>query len=278
LILSSLADWKMRKNLPQAIDRKNSFHTIIEQGATMTDAKGDKIDIDTPEPAPLTQFQMNQFVMLSALPTLAPALAPAESRLRWLEAEVAALKADVVHRAETVGSLLHRISLIREAAGCEGVMLAELPSKIATLRAELAKSNAERGEARRKNEAIEAMGYEWRWTLTLDADGNQIGVWFMRDEVEREEANDPLAEMWRELQSYQEQADRDGHGESWRTMCRERTTLAAWAAASAAEAAAAEAAWDAARGAGYAARDAAFSAQHADIAIDVIRRAKEAKR
>jgi hypothetical protein len=51
-------------------------------------------DIDTPEPPPpLTQFQMNQFVMLSALPTLAPALAPAESRLRWLEAEVAALKA-----------------------------------------------------------------------------------------------------------------------------------------------------------------------------------------
>ena len=47
----------------------------------------------TEPPPPLTQFQMNQFVMLSALPTLAPALAPAESRLRWLEAEVAALKA-----------------------------------------------------------------------------------------------------------------------------------------------------------------------------------------
>jgi len=58
----------------------------------------------------------------------------------------------------------------------------------ATLRADLAKAEAERDEARRKNEAIEAIGYEWRWTLTLDADGNQIGVWFMRDEVEREEA------------------------------------------------------------------------------------------
>jgi hypothetical protein len=91
-------------------------------------------------------------------------------------------------------------------------------------------------------------------------------------------AHDPLAEMWAALKSYQERADRHGHGESWRTMCRERTTLAAWAAASAAEAAAAEAAWDAARGAGYAARDAAFSAQHADIAIDVIRRAKEGQR
>jgi len=47
---------------------------------------------ETTEPAPLTQFQMNQFVMLSALPMLAPALAPVESRLRWLEAELAALK------------------------------------------------------------------------------------------------------------------------------------------------------------------------------------------
>jgi hypothetical protein len=91
-------------------------------------------------------------------------------------------------------------------------------------------------------------------------------------------AHDPLAEMWRELSEYQPQADADGHGESWAKMCSERTTLAAWAAASAAEAAAAEAAWDAARGAGYAARDAAFSAQHADIAIDVIRRAKEGER
>jgi hypothetical protein len=90
-------------------------------------------------------------------------------------------------------------------------------------------------------------------------------------------ANGPLAEMWAALEEYQPMADAYGHGESWRTMCRERTTLAAWAAASAAEAAAAEAAWDAARGAGYAARDAAFSAQHADIAIATIRRAKEAR-
>ncbi len=100
---------------------------------------------------------------------------------------------------------------------------------------------------------------------------------WLEAEVAALKAQDPLAEMWRELSEYQERADRHGHGESWRTMCRERTTLAAWAAASAAEAAAAEAAWDAARGAGYAARDAAFSAQHADIAIDVIRRAKGAR-
>jgi len=41
------------------------------------------------EPALLTQREMAQFVTLSTLPTLERALA----RLRWLEAEVAALKA-----------------------------------------------------------------------------------------------------------------------------------------------------------------------------------------
>ncbi len=43
----------------------------------------------TEAPPPLTQREMNQFVTLAALPTLERALA----RLRWLEAEVAALKA-----------------------------------------------------------------------------------------------------------------------------------------------------------------------------------------
>jgi|688.fasta_scaffold1364373_2 hypothetical protein len=43
---------------------------------------------DTHEPAPLTEREMNQFVTLSTLPTLERAL----DRLRWLEAELAALK------------------------------------------------------------------------------------------------------------------------------------------------------------------------------------------
>jgi len=41
---------------------------------------------------------------------------------------------------------------------------------------------------------------------------------------------DPLAEMWRELSEYQEQANTNGHGESWAKMCAERTAKAAWAA------------------------------------------------
>jgi hypothetical protein len=29
--------------------------------------------------------------------------------------------------------------------------------------------------------AIEAMGYEWRWTKSIDADGEQVGAWVMRE-------------------------------------------------------------------------------------------------
>jgi hypothetical protein len=104
------------------------------------------------------------------------------------------------------------------------------------------------------------------------------------DEITRLRANlaqrtaerDPLAEMWRELSKHQEQADRDGHGESWRRMCSERTRDAARAAArDAARALARAAAYAAARDAAWAAatRDAEWAAQ----AIAAIRRAKEAQ-
>jgi len=68
---------------------------------------------------------------------------------------------------------------------------------------------------------------------------------------------DPLADMWAALSEYQPQADRDGHGESWRVMCAERTAAAAWAAAAEAAAAAAWAAADAADAAWAAAEAAA---------------------
>jgi hypothetical protein len=35
-----------------------------------------------------------------------------------------------------------------------------------------------------------------------------------------------LDEMWDALEAYQEQADADGHGESWRTACEARTVWA----------------------------------------------------
>ncbi len=87
-------------------------------------------------------------------------------------------------------------------------------------------------------------------------------------EVAALKAHDPLAEMWRELEAYQEQADRDGHGESWRRMCSERTEAAALAASRVAT-------WVAARAAGYAARS---FARDAACAVAEIRRAKEGTR
>jgi hypothetical protein len=96
----------------------------------------------------------------------------------------------------------------------------------------------------------------------------------LRAEVAALKANDPLAEMWRELEAYQPMADRDGHGESWRRMCEERTEEAGLAAARAESAAWA---WEAARKAAWAASWAAAAASWAAQSIDAIRRAKEAK-
>ena len=85
--------------------------------------------------------------------------------------------------------------------------------------------------------------------------------------------SDPLAEMWRELAEYQTQADADGHGESWRIMCSERTTPAAWEAWGAAvRVLARHEARVAARSAGDAA-----SLHSAFDAVTAIRKAKEAK-
>jgi len=91
---------------------------------------------------------------------------------------------------------------------------------------------------------------------------------------------DPLAEMWRELSEYQPQADRDGHGESWRRMCEERTEDAAERAQEILEVwipAAALEPWLAAMSARWAVEWGEASRRNVREAIDAIRRAKEAK-
>ncbi len=91
-------------------------------------------------------------------------------------------------------------------------------------------------------------------------------------------ANDPLAEMWRELSEYQPFANRDGHGESWRRMCSERTEAAAHAAAWARGASPTASEWSlASRAADAAARAAEEAAICAQRAIAAIRRAKGAR-
>jgi hypothetical protein len=111
----------------------------------------------------------------------------------------------------------------------------------------------------------------------LKADANLVSLnavnAALAAEVAALKAHDPLAEMWRELAEYQEQADKDGHGESWRIMCSERTTPAAWEAWGAAvRVLARHEARVAARSAGDAA-----SLHSAFDAVTAIRKAKEAK-
>jgi len=86
------------------------------------------------------------------------------------------------------------------------------------------------------------------------------------------EPTGPVAEMWRELESYQPQADRDGHGDTWAAMCRARTQpVAEWAAANARS--------SNVRCAALVAAVLVLTGNdaHAQDAIDAIRRAKEAK-
>lgn len=79
--------------------------------------------------------------------------------------------------AQTVASLLHTIALIREAAGCGGeFMLRDLPAFV--------------GDMRRRLDAIEVMGYEWRWTKSIDENGEQVGAWVMRDAAEADANNE----------------------------------------------------------------------------------------
>jgi septal ring factor EnvC (AmiA/AmiB activator) len=88
---------------------------------------------------------------------------------------------------------------------------------------------------------------------------------------------DPLEEMWRELAEYQPMADRDGHGESWSRMCRERTATAAWQSFQSTP----ELSFEHARDGARLAREAIFfrreSARYSDRAIAAIRRAKEVR-
>ncbi len=86
---------------------------------------------------------------------------------------------------------------------------------------------------------------------------------------------DPLAEMWAALESYQERADRHGHGESWAKMCSERTGDWAWEAKLEARKASQDAAWAAADAMARALADAT---EWAVEVIAAIRRAKEGQR
>ncbi len=93
--------------------------------------------------------------------------------------------------------------------------------------------------------------------------------------------HDPLAEMWRELSEYRRFANRDGHGESWRIMCEERTEDAAEIAQDNARVASISSGltepWVAAMSARWAVAWREHSEQNTQQAIAAICRAKGAK-
>jgi len=87
-----------------------------------------------------------------------------------------------------------------------------------------------------------------------------------------------LNEMWAALAAYQPQADKEGHGDTWATMCKEKTTVAAGYAAKAAYAYAWSAAYAAvAAKAAVAARAVAYADSWAQSAIDRINKLKDDK-
>ena len=68
-------------------------------------------------------------------------------------------------------------------------MVREAAEEIKQLRAETVRLAVLRGlreadlhEAHMKLAAIEAMGYEWRWTKSIDENEEPVGAWFMRQE------------------------------------------------------------------------------------------------
>jgi hypothetical protein len=87
--------------------------------------------------------------------TLRADLAAANARL------AVSMEAHQITISGTVASLLHTITLTREAAGCRDGD--NLPAFV--------------GVMRRLIDAVEAMGYEWRWTKSIDENGEQVGAW-----------------------------------------------------------------------------------------------------
>ena len=152
------------------------------------------------------------------------------------------------------------------------------------LRQEIDQLRAENADLKERiDKAYEDVALDQRTNATLRADLaiaktdlllTQARSERLRAEVAALKAQrDPLAEMWRELEAYQPMADRYGHGESWRTMCRERSPFAAYSAAARSAAGVS----DAAARVGWAVERAASSIRAASDAIAAIRRAKEAR-
>lgn len=157
------------------------------------------------------------------------------------------------------------------------------------LTAEVATLKAERDVARSCLSVVEEIAERYgeiNKSLTAERDEARQNADALRKTLASAQSNeqtrsDPLAEMWRELAEYQPMADRDGHGESWARMCRERTESAAERAREALEVAPAETAcdqWQAAMFARWSVAWQEHSRRNMKDTISAIKRAKEVQR
>jgi hypothetical protein len=102
-------------------------------------------------------------------------LAKAEAERDAANARLAvSMEAHQITISGTVASLLHTITLTREAAGCRDGD--DLPAFVGNMRTMI--------------DAVDAMGYEWRWTKSIDENGEQVGVWVVRDAAEADANNE----------------------------------------------------------------------------------------
>jgi hypothetical protein len=93
--------------------------------------------------------------------------------------------------AEWRADLLKRTLEVERDAAEETV---RLRAEATRLLLERWRKEADIDEVRMKLAAIEAMGYEWRWTKSIDENGEQVGAWVMRHEAAEADANN---KAWR---------------------------------------------------------------------------------
>jgi hypothetical protein len=125
---------------------------------------------DTTEPAPLTEREMNQFIMLAALPTLERAL----ERLRWLEAQRGGLTnpTSIMVRIDegwiTPSDAVREITRLRAEVAELKAANASLAGDAVGLRIACAAIKADRDEARR--EACELLARSMKGPMEVAAD------------------------------------------------------------------------------------------------------------
>jgi chromosome segregation ATPase len=133
------------------------------------------------EPAPLTEREMNQFIMLAALPTLERAL----ERLRWLEAENADLKERIDKAYEDIALDQRTNATLRADLAIAKTDLLLTQSRVERFRAHVA---ALKAKFEGLNDAVEEACGELPegWSVGIDLERGAATVYVFDPEGESE--------------------------------------------------------------------------------------------